>query len=146
VLRRPIESTKENLLQHVDRSITADQVVELLDQIVAVRGEPQFVRFDNGPEFTSAAIVKWCANKTTNTNFIEPSSPWQNAYIESFNGRFRDEVLNVELFDSLLEARVITKDWRTVYNKIRPHGSPGGLTPARFAQICKDREKETVTL
>jgi len=140
------EYTKENLLQYVDRSITADKVVELLDQIIAERGEPQFVRFDNGPEFTANAITKWCADKTTNTNFIEPGSPWQNAYIESFNGRFRDEILNVELFDSLLEARVVTKDWRIVYNTIRPHGSLGGLTPAGFAQTCKNREKETVTL
>ena len=82
-------------MQYVDRSITAVMVVELLDQIVGERGEPQFVRFDNGPEFTADAITKWCADKTTNTNFIEPGSPWQNAYIESFNGRFRDEVLDI---------------------------------------------------
>ncbi len=92
------------------------------------------------------AVTKWCADKATNTNFIEPGSPWQNAYIESFNGRFRDEVLNLELFDSLLEARVVTKDWRTVYNTIRPHGSHRGLTPTGFALTCKDKEKETVTL
>jgi len=140
------EYTKENILQYVDRSITAVMVVELLDQIVGERGEPQFVRFDNGPEFTADAITKWCADKTTKTNFIEPGSPWQNAYIESFNGRFRDEVLDIELFDSLLEARVITKDWRIVYNTIRPHGSHRGLTPTGFALTCKDKEKETVTL
>ena len=140
------EYTKVNLLQYVDRSITAVKVVASLDQIIAQRGEPQFVRLDNGPAFTADAIAKWCADKTTKTNFIEPGSPWQNAYIESFNGRFRDEVLNVELFDSLLEARVVTQDWRSVYNTIRPHGSLGGLTPAEFAQICKDKEKETVTL
>jgi len=140
------EYTKENLLQYVDGSITSVMVVELLDQIVGERGEPQFVRFDNGPEFTADVVTKWCAGKTTNTNFIEPGSPWQNAYIESFNGRFRDEVLNIELFDSLLEARVITKDWRIVYNTIRPHGSHRGLTPTGFALTCKDKEKENVTL
>lgn len=89
------EYTKENLLQYVDRSITAVMVVELLDQIVGERGEPQFVRFDNGPEFTADAVTKWCAGKTTNTNFIEPGSPWQNAYIESFNGRFRTRFLTL---------------------------------------------------
>jgi len=138
------EYTKEKLLQYVDGSIKADKVVESLDQIVAERGEPQFVRLDNGPEFTTDVITKSCADKMTNTNFIEPGSPWQYAYIESFDGRFRDEILNVERFDSLLEARVVTADWRTVYNTIRPHGSLGGLAPGEFAQTCSDKEKETV--
>ena len=82
------EYTKENLLQYVDRSITADQVAQLFDQLVAERGEPQFVRLENGPELTADAIAKWCADKRTNTNFIEPGSPWQNGYIEPCNGRF----------------------------------------------------------
>ena len=91
------------------------------------------MRFDNGPEFIAAAVADWCRFNTTTTVFIEPGSPWQNAWIESFNGKLRDELLNSELFDNLLEARVVIEDWRIDYNKSRPHSSLGMLTPTEFS-------------
>ena len=97
------------------------------------RGAPGFVRFDNGPEFVAHAVADWCRFNSVNTVFIDPGSPWQNAWTESFNGRFRDGLLNGWQFDSLLEARVIIQDWRIDYNKIRPHIAHGDLTPAEFA-------------
>jgi transposase InsO family protein len=140
------EYTKESLAQVVAHNITAADVVEILKQLVSERGGPKFIRFDNGPEFTANAIANWCRNMTTTTTFIDPGSPWQNAYVESFNGRFRDEVLDIELFGSRLEAQVLTDDWRWIYNNVRPHGSLGGQTPAEFAQTCKTTENQPVTL
>ena len=92
------------------------------------------MRFDNGPEFIAAAVADWCRFNTTTTVFIEPGSPWQNAWIESFNGRLRDELLNGELFDNLLEARVVIEDWRIDYNMNRPHSSLGEPHPNRVRQ------------
>ena len=92
------------------------------------------VPFDNGPEFVAHAMVDWAAAVGTGTVFIDPGSPWQNAWIESFNGRMRDELLNLWQFDSLLEAQVIIGDWRIDYNTNRPHSAHGDLTPTEFAQ------------
>lgn len=128
------EFTREALAIHVDHSITADDVVAQLDALVIQRGgPPAFVRFDNGPEFVAVVVAEWAAANDTDTVFIDPGSPWQNAWIESFNGRLRDELLNLWHFDSLLEARVITEDWRIDYNTRRPHSAHGDLTPAEFA-------------
>jgi putative transposase len=91
------------------------------------------VRFDNGPEFVAHAVHDWCRFNSAASLFIDPGSPWQNAWIESFNGRLRDELLNSWRFDSLLEARVIIEDWRCDYNANRPHSAHGELTPAEFA-------------
>ena len=91
------------------------------------------MRFDNGPEFIAQAVADWCRFNGTASIFIDPGSPWQNAWIESFNGRFRDEFLNGRHFDTLLEARVLIEDWRIDYNVNRPHSAHGGLTPAEFA-------------
>ena len=91
---------------------------------------------DNGPELTAAAMRDWCRFGGTATAFIEPGSPWQNGYCESFNGRFRDELLTVEQFDTLLEAQVLAEDWRIEYNTYRPHGSLGGFTPVAYQQKC----------
>lgn len=128
------EFTRECLAIVVDHSITADKVVATLARLAIERGGPPvFVRFDNGPEFVSKAIADWCAETKTGAMFIDPGSPWQNAWIESFNGRFRDELLNLWQFDSLLEARVIIEDWRVDYNQNRPHSALGQQTPAAFA-------------
>ena len=123
----------------VDRSIDADRVVATLDRLVLTRGAPAFVRFDNGPEFIANAVADWCRFNGVDTIFIDPGSPWQNAWIESFNGRLRDELLNGWTFDSLLEAQVIIEDWRIDYNTNRPHSAHGDLTPTEFAQAWTTR-------
>jgi len=128
------EFTRECLSITVDRSIDADAVVAVLDRLALQRGGvPVYVRFDNGPEFVAHAVADWCRFAGTQSVFIDPGSPWQNAWIESFNGRLRDELLNGWHFDSLLEARVIIEDWRIDYNINRPHTAHGELSPAEFA-------------
>lgn len=128
------EFTREALAIEVDHSIDADHVVEILDRIALERGgPPAFLRMDNGPELVAYALADWCRFNDTASVFIDPGSPWQNAWIESFNGRFRDELLNLWQFDSLREARVIIEDWRIDYNWQRPHTAHGDLTPAEFA-------------
>lgn len=135
------EHTRECPAIVVDRSIDADKVVATLDRIAAERGAPAYVRFDNGPEFIAAAVADWCRFNATTTVFIEPGSPWQNAWIESFNGRLRDELLNGELFDNLLEARVVIEDWRIDYNMNRPHSALGNLTPTAYANRWHERQQ-----
>jgi len=138
------EFTRECLAIEVDRSINADHVVDVLDQIVAQRGTaPVYVRFDNGPEFVAGAIDDWCRFNNTGAMFIDPGSPWQNAWIESFNGRLRDELLNSWQFDSLLEAKIIIEDWRIDYNTKRPHTAHGDLTPTEFALTYKQINQPT---
>ncbi len=110
------EFTREALATDVERSIDADGVVACLERLAAERGAPVFVRFDHGPEFIAYAVADWCRFNGTGTVFIDPGSPWQNAWIESFNGRMRDEHLNGQQFDILLEAQVLTEDWRIDYN------------------------------
>ena len=127
------EYTRECPAILVDRGIDADQVVAVLDRLLLERGAPGYLRFDNGPEFIANAVADWCRFNTIDTVFIDPGSPWQNAWIESFNGKLRDELLNLWRFDSLLEARVLIEDWRIDYNTRRPHTAHGDLTPAEFA-------------
>lgn len=129
------EYTREALAIRVEHSIGADDVVASLDRLVIERGRPPaFVRFDNGPEFVANAVADWCTETGVEAVFIDPGSPWQNAWIESFNSRLRDELLNLWQFDSLLEAQVLIEDWRIDYNINRPHSAHGGLTPTEFAQ------------
>ena len=128
------EYTRECPAIVVDRSIDADAVVAILDRLALAAGRAAVVRFDNGPEFIAHAVRDWCRFNGVATVFIDPGSPWQNAWIESFNGRLRDELLNGWQFDSLLEARVIIEDWRIDYNEHRPHTAHGDLTPTEFAQ------------
>jgi putative transposase len=136
------EYTREALATVVDRSIDANHVVATLDLLTVKRGQaPAFVRFDHGPEFVAHAVVNWCAANGTKTVFIDPGSPWQNAWIESFNGRLRDEMLNLWQFDSLLEAQVLIEDWRIDYNQNRPHSAHGDLTPTEFAQTWTMRNQ-----
>ncbi len=129
------EHTREALAITVDRRIDADTTVKVLDRLVAGRQTaPRFIRCDNGPEFTANALRDWCRFTGTGTSYIEPGSPWQNPYVESLGGRLRDELLAVEAFNSLLEARVLVEDWRIEYNTVRPHSALGYLTPSDYAK------------
>ena len=127
------EFTREALAMHVARSIDADTTVAVLERLVAERGAPTFLRCDNGTELTSHALKDWCRFSHTGTAYIDPGSPWQNPYVESFNGKARDELLDVEEFSCLAEARVVIEDWREDYNTRRPHSSLGMRSPAAFA-------------
>jgi putative transposase len=128
------EHTREALAVEVARRIDADRTVSVLERIVATRGcSPELVRMDNGPELTANALRDWCRFSGSGTSYIEPGSPWQNPFVESFGGKVRDEVLAVEAFDSLLEAKTVIEDWRNTYNTRRPHSSLGWKTPAAYA-------------
>ena len=140
------EFTRECLAIEVERSITADEVVNLLDRLVTQRGVPCYLRCDNGPEFAAYAIADWCRFQGSATVFIDPGSPWQNAWIESFNSRLRDEFLNGQLFDSLLEARVLLADWREEYNHERLHSSHGYLTPIEFNEAWNQQHQQRLSL
>jgi putative transposase len=132
------EFTREVLAIEVDRSITADKTVGVLEELLEIRGRsPGFIRSDNGPELTSHALADWCIFSGTGDSFIEPGSPWQNAYVESLNPRIRDELLNQELFHTLLEARVLAEDWRIDHNRNHPHSALGMLSPDEFAAIWR---------
>ena len=130
------EYTRECLAMVVGRSLTAADVVKTLARLVAERGGPAHLRSDNGPEFIAAAVKDWLASAGVATLYIEPGSPWENAYSESFNSRLRDELLNRELFGSLKEAEVILAEHRRAYNHDRPHSSLGYVAPAVFASRC----------
>jgi putative transposase len=130
------EFTRESLVIKVDRSIRAKDVILVLEYLLLVRRAPKFIRSDNGPEFIANAIRKWLKQKHVETLYIEPGSPWENGYIESFNGKLRDEILNREVFYSAKEAEVIVEDWRLDYNNHRPHSSLGYMTPAAYAASC----------
>ena len=129
------EFTREALAMEAERRIDSDHVVDVLDRIVAERGtHPEFLRCDNGPEMTSVALRDWCRFSETGAAFIEPGSPWENAYVESFNSRVRDELLAVEVFSCLTEVKVMVEDFREDYNRRRPHRAHGMMTPAAFAE------------
>jgi putative transposase len=129
------EHTREALTITVERRLDADATVAVLDRLVAERQTtPRFIRCDNGSELTANALRDWCRFNHAGTSYIEPSSPWQNPYVESFGGRLRDELLAVEAFSSLLEAQVLVEDWRVKYNTIRPHSALGYRTPAQYAR------------
>ncbi|HJW30860.1 MAG TPA: IS3 family transposase, partial [Saprospiraceae bacterium] len=123
------EHTRECLAIKVSRTLTSYDVIEQLADLMVERGTPDFIRSDNGPEFTSDGIRGWLGRLGVKTLFIEPGSPWENGYIESFNGKLRDELLNGEIFDTLLEAQVVIERWRKEYNSERPHRSLGGRPP-----------------
>jgi transposase InsO family protein len=128
------EYTREALAMRVGRTCDADDVVATVEALVAERGAPAHLRMDNGPEMIAWALRDWCRLGGTGTVYIEPGSPWENPYVESFNGRVRDELLNVEEFGSLAEAQVLVAAWRTEYNSYRPHSALGGMTPAEYAR------------
>jgi transposase InsO family protein len=127
------EYTRECLTLEVDRGVTAEDVIDALAELFALRGAPRAIRSDNGPEFVAAAIQRWLGQVDVETLYIAPGSPWENGYAESFHSRLRDEFLAVEEFENLAAARKLTAAWKEDYNKIRPHGSLGYATPAEFA-------------
>ena len=124
------EYTRESLAIEVDRRLTSRDVIRVLARLMLRYGIPERIRSDNGPEFVAKAVREWLARLGTETLFIEPGSPWENGYIESFNGKLRDELLNGEIFYTLTEARVLIEMWRRHYNQVRPHSSLGYRPPA----------------
>ena len=115
--------------------MTAQAVVAVLACVVRVRGAPVHIRSDNGPEFIAQAIRAWAAGAGRETLYIAPGAPWENGYAESFNSKVRDELLNAEEFGSLLEAKVLAKEWRRDYNHVRPHSSLGYRTSAEYGAM-----------
>jgi transposase InsO family protein len=131
------EYSRECLSIKVERSITSEEVVKTLGALFARRGEPVFIRSDNGPEFVAKAVKGWLEVAGVRTLYIEPGSPWENAYSETFISRFGDELLKREVFSGLLEAKVLVEEYRNHYNHERPHSALGYLTPAEFAASCE---------
>ena len=129
------EYTRECLSLEGQRSIKAEGVINTLRRLFIERGEPDYIRSDNGPEFIAEALKEWLAVSGVKTLYIEPGAPWENAYSETFISRLRDELLERELFANLKEAQVLLEDYRDHYNHHRPHGALGYLTPVEFAAI-----------
>ena len=129
------EHTREALATPAARRMGAEDTVNTLEQIVERRGRaPALIRCDNSPEFISQALRDWCRFNNTKTGYIEPGAPWQNPFVESFNGHLRRELLDLESFNTLLEAQLLLDDWRLEYNHHRPHQSLNYMTPAEYAQ------------
>ena len=124
------EYTKEALAMRVDRKLNSTDVIDVLADLFILRGPPSYVRSDNGPEFIAKAVRAWIEAVEAKTAYIEPGSPWENGYVESFNARFRDELMDGEIFVSLAEARTVIEDWRQHYNAVRPHSALGWRPPA----------------
>jgi transposase InsO family protein len=131
------EYTRECLAILVKRHITSQDVIDVLFELFIFRGIPEHIRSDNGPEFTSKDVRKWLQGLGVRTLFIEPGSPWENGYIESFNGKLRDELLNREVFYTLAEAKILIEQWRKEYNQIRPHSALRYRLPAPEAVMVK---------
>jgi transposase InsO family protein len=129
------EYTRECLAIEVQRRLSSQDVMDVLRDLFVRRGAPEYIRSDNGPEFTSKAVRWWLGRVAVKTLFIEPGSPWENGYNESFNGKLRDELLNREIFFSLREAQVLVERWRQEYNQVRPHSSLGYRPPAPEAVV-----------
>jgi putative transposase len=130
------EYTRECLALEVERSITSKEVVKTLATLFAQRGEPAFIRSDNGPEFIAQAVKCWLEASGVETLYIEPGSPWENAYSETFISRFGDELLEREVFANLVEAKILVEEYRNHYNNERPHSALCYRTPVEFAALC----------
>jgi transposase InsO family protein len=133
------EYTRECHCIYADRSLKSKDVLDCLDEAIKVNGSPEYIRSDNGSEFIAKIVKDYLHKKAIKTIYIEPGCPWQNGFAESFNGRFREECLNREVFYGLKEAQVIFDDWRRFYNEERPHSSLGLLTPKEFATRATPR-------
>ena len=131
------EYTRESLEIHAARSITSKDVIAIVADCIKDRGAPAYIRSDNGPEFIATGLRNWLACVGISTLFVAPGSPWENGYIESFNSKFRDELLNGEIFISIAEAKHLAESYKNEYNKNRPHSGLGYLTPAQFAASCE---------
>ena len=140
------EFTRECLAIDVNRKIKGPDVVEVLRYLFAVRGEPEFIRSDNRPEFASNAVKKWLEAADVKTLFVAPGSPWENGYVESFNSKFREELLNRELFLHIDELRYVADRWRMDYNHYRPHSSLDYMAPAAFAASCVEQGSGSLRL
>lgn len=127
------EYTSECLAIHVARSISSRQVIQILEWLFLLRGAPDHLRSDNGPKFIAYALQQWVRDRQGNTIYITPGSPWENPFIESFNGTFRGECLDRWIFVSGHEAQMVLEQWRQEYNHLRPHSSLGYLSPVAFA-------------
>jgi len=131
------EHTRECHVLWADRSLRATDVLSWLQKTIEIHGAPDYLRSDNGPEFIAKEVQQWLAQNQIKTIYIDPGSPWQNGFVESFHGRFRDECLNREQLWTLTEARVVIEDFRREYNQRRPHSRLGYQSPARYAaQLC----------
>ena len=133
------EFSRACLAMKVDRKLNSTNVIDALSDLFIMRGAPAFIRSDNGPEFIAQAVRDWIAAVGAKTAYIEPGSPWENGYCESFNGRFRDELLNGEIFYSLREAQIIIEEWRKHYNTKRPNSALGYRPPAPEAILGVDQ-------
>lgn len=140
------EYTRECLAIEVARSLTAHDVTRVLERLFAERGAPAHVRSDNEPEFIAAAVRRWLTAAGSSTLFIAPGSPWENAYVEGFNGKLQDELRKGELITSLAEARLLIDAWRHAYNRERPHSSLNYMTPAEFAAAVGPSGSATLRL
>ena len=140
------EYTRECLSILVDGRIRSGKIVDELSRLVSLHGAPRHIRSDNGPEFVSSAVLKWLTRNEIDTAFIDPGKPWQNGADESFNGKFRDECLNLEWFRSRAEAKIVIERWRQDYNRERPHSSLGYLTPWEFIQQLPKAASEEAIL
>ncbi len=129
------EFTRECLAIRIDRKLNSTAVIDVLTDLFVLRGVPGHVRSDNGPEFIAKAVRDWIAAVGAQTAFIEPGSPWENGYCESFNSKLRDELLDGEIFYSLVEARIVIESWRQHYNTERPHSALGYKPPAPAAIV-----------
>jgi putative transposase len=128
------EHTRECLAIEVGRSITSQDVILVLSRLMRLYGKPAFIRSDQGTEFTAGAVMRWLRDQRVGPAFIPPGRPWHNGFVESFNGKLRDECLNREWFRDLREARVLIEQWREFYNHRRPHSALGNLTPVQARQ------------
>jgi putative transposase len=140
------EFTREALSTRTGRTCKADELVEVLEHLLAERGAPEHLRCDNGPELIAWALRDWCRSRGSTTSYVEPGSPWENPYVESFNARIRDELLASTEFCTLAEARVLIEDWRIEYNTQRPHSSLGYLTPVEFHQVWTEQHQPEAAL
>lgn len=139
------EYSRECLAIQVSRKLTSQDVIEQLADLFIMKGIPEHIRSDNGPEFAAKAVREWLLRLGVRTLFIEPGSPWENGYIESFNGKLRDELLNREIFTTLFEAKVLIENWRQEYNCIRPHSALGYKPPTPMA-IMSNLGVQSLTL
>jgi transposase InsO family protein len=137
------EYTRECLALQVDRHITSEHVIDVLAELFKTHGVPEYIRSDNGSEFVSQAIRAWLKRIGVETLYIEPASPWENGYAESFHSRVRDEFMNCEIFENLKSARKQTAAWKEQYNTVRPHSSLGYRTPREFSEQCSSSRRTT---
>jgi putative transposase len=140
------DCTRECLVLEVDTSLTGQRVVAVLKRLAGLRGLPDSITVDHGPEFESQVLDAWSYAAGVRLAFIRPGKPVENAYIESFNGRFRDECLNEHWFVTMAQAKRIIENWRIEYNTERPHSSLGNLTPAGFAMQSRQKTEEALSL